>query len=542
MTWTATDEAGNQTALIQLVTVEDKEAPIVLTQNLFFEILEGEIVTIVPEDVDGGSYDNCSSVSLSIDQNIFTDANEGENIVTLAGEDNVGNSSSGQALITIVVIREPSCRVFAIAKDITVYLDKNGSASVSTNQVNNGSYSECANGKLDLSLSKSIFDCADLGDSMITLTATDRDGNVGIVEFNVTVIDDIAPSIDKTPKFLRIRLGEGQTFNLPDYREVYSANDNCVLSSYIQQPASGMLIDQAGSYPINLIAIDANGNSIQSQFDLIVEISGSGGKGGGNGKGKGPNKSITSNSLLTVPWNTPFDSLAKYDFDLLGYENPIEVNWNVEDYNGLVPGYYQISGKPKALNINRFLEETIQMNVLVENKPLPLDIKLDQNILPEEVVKDQVLANLSTSDEVDSIHSYLLMDNEFVYLNGSQIHWKGEEGRIKAPVNLKVISTDRANQSIERNLTLMMPDLPINLQVYPNPSTRYTTIRVDFSGDEPVNIKIFDATGRLVLEEESVQSNSYERQIDMEMLSNGMYQVQVQIGQFILTKRLVKQN
>ncbi|MFC3414448.1 HYR domain-containing protein [Algoriphagus hitonicola] len=257
---------------------------------------------------------------------------------------------------------------------------------------------------------------------------------------------------------------------------------------------------------------------------------------------KGKNMSIDSNSLLTVPWNTPFDSLAKYDFDLLGYENPIEVNWNVEDYNGLVPGYYQISGKPKTLVLNRLMEDMIKMNVLVENKPLPLDIELDLNILPEKVLKDQVLATLQTIDPIDTIHSYQLIDNEYVYLNGGQIQWKGEEGRVKAHVTLKVISTDRANQSIERNLTLMMPDLPINLQVYPNPSTRYATIRVDFSGEAPVIIKVFDATGRLVMEEETVQSNNYERLIDIELLSNGMYQVQVQIGQFILTKRLVKQN
>lgn len=88
----------------------------------------------------------------------------------------------------------------------------------------------------------------------------------------------------------------------------------------------------------------------------------------------------------------------------------------------------------------------------------------------------------------------------------------------------------------------MMPDLPINLQVYPNPSTRYATIQVGFSGEAPVIIRVFDATGRLVIEEESLQSNSYKRQIDMELLSNGIYQVQVQVGHYILTKRQIKQN
>ncbi len=54
---------------------------------------------ISPEDVDAGSSDNCSEVTLSLDQDTFNEP--GEYLVTLSGTDASGNIGSATALVTV---------------------------------------------------------------------------------------------------------------------------------------------------------------------------------------------------------------------------------------------------------------------------------------------------------------------------------------------------------------------------------------------------------------------------------------------------------
>jgi len=504
--------------------------------------LEGETVSIVPEDVDAGSYDNCNSINLSIDQNVFTDANEGENSVTLTATDLAGNSNTAQATVTIVVIREPGCNVFAFANELTVSLDNNGSASISTNQVNNGSYSECANGKLDLTLSKSTFNCTELGENMVTLTATDRDGNVGTVEFIVTVVDDIAPSIDRTPKSIKTNLIDGESISLTDYRNIYTSTDNCSVVSYEQLPIPGMLIDQVGSYTITLIATDTYGNSSQSQFELIVEEAGT--KGGGKGGGKGPNKSIDPSGLVQVVWNTPFEELMDYTvlYELDEETVEIMVDWSQEDYDPLVPGIYEISGKVKQLNATRIIPvNNFSMFVLVMDKPMPLDITLSHAVIDKNQAAGQVIGILETEDAADNIHSYQLEQSADFELDGNQVIWIGE-GELRHEYNILVTSIDRVGQSISKEIRITREIGANQVTIYPNPASKETNIKVDLNQANDVSIKLFDSAGRLVFEESGYQERGFIRNLDLQTLSAGLYQIQVQIGFEMITKRLVKNN
>jgi hypothetical protein len=56
-----------------------------------------------------------------------------------------------------------------------------------------------------------------------------------------------------------------------------------------------------------------------------------------------------------------------------------------------------------------------------------------------------------------------------------------------------------------------------------------------------VEIRIFDATGRLVYEEKEQQEGSFVRNLDLRGLSAGMYQVIVNSGNEVMTGRLVKE-
>ncbi|WP_432410549.1 T9SS type A sorting domain-containing protein [Rasiella sp. SM2506] len=98
--FTATDLSNNSASVTVTVTVVDYLAPEINTQNITID-LEGEnTITIIPEDVNSGSEDNCGIVSLDLDIDTFSDP--GIYTVNLTGVDNENNSASKIATVTVV--------------------------------------------------------------------------------------------------------------------------------------------------------------------------------------------------------------------------------------------------------------------------------------------------------------------------------------------------------------------------------------------------------------------------------------------------------
>lgn len=80
----------------------------------------------------------------------------------------------------------PSAFVNAAAQNFTLQLNSSGTGSITTSNINNGSSVDC--GIMNLSLSKTNFNCSDVGVNSVTLTATDNQGHVSTATANVTVL------------------------------------------------------------------------------------------------------------------------------------------------------------------------------------------------------------------------------------------------------------------------------------------------------------------------------------------------------------------
>jgi uncharacterized delta-60 repeat protein len=259
ITWDVSDINGNAAeTVIQSITITDDEAPIVIAKNAVIEIQAGNSYTLTIDEVDDGSTDNCGIASRTLDKTLFTEEDEGENIVTLTIEDPAGNENSAQATVIVTVNRDNEC-VVALAKDIVLILDRNGTASIRVNQVDDGSFTNCSNRIVTRELEKSVFTCADLGEQMVGFWAIDRDGNLGETQFKVTVLDETVPRVANIPN-LRVTLGTDEIYVLPDLRLTVNASDNCAVVEYIQIPEPGTIYDAAGTYSIMLRAIDSSGN------------------------------------------------------------------------------------------------------------------------------------------------------------------------------------------------------------------------------------------------------------------------------------------
>lgn len=253
---TATDPSGNASSCTAVVTVEDNVAPNAIGQDLALELDEAGIVTITAADVDNGSNDNCGIASLSITPNVFTCANVGDNVVLLTATDVNGNVSTAIVNANVSDVTAP----IAIAQDLVVELDANGFASITAADADNGSNDFC--GIASIEVSPSEFDCSVTGTNVATLTATDVNGNVSTVEFNVEVKDVIAPSI-VCPSTVVVCDEQAAVWEEP------YTDDNCSVVSVVSDFNSGTIFP-VGTSTVSYVVTDASGNTAECSFDVVV--------------------------------------------------------------------------------------------------------------------------------------------------------------------------------------------------------------------------------------------------------------------------------
>ena len=100
VTVTVTDNYGNVSECNSVVNVLDQTPPEAICLNINLT-LENGIANITSDDIDGGSTDQCSIQSVELSQYDFTEDDLGENIVIMTINDNSGNSSYCEALVTV---------------------------------------------------------------------------------------------------------------------------------------------------------------------------------------------------------------------------------------------------------------------------------------------------------------------------------------------------------------------------------------------------------------------------------------------------------
>src|SRR5690606_15141715 len=118
----------------------------------------------------------------SISQIDFSYADLGPQTVTLTVTDVNGNEATCEATVTVVDQIAPNVRT----QDVTVILNKYGSALVTPSLVDDGSSDKGAIADMWLE-GQTEYDCGDVGKHKITLYVEDQSGNVGQGEAEVTV-------------------------------------------------------------------------------------------------------------------------------------------------------------------------------------------------------------------------------------------------------------------------------------------------------------------------------------------------------------------
>lgn len=258
----ATDVNGNIDSNLAVVTVLDTVKPIMISQNINAYLDANGQATITAAAINNGSSDNCTTLNLSLSKSTFNCSEVGANTIQLIGTDGSNNVRSVNATVTVLDTLNP----LMSSQNISVYLDANGSVSITSSDIDNGSSDNCGNPSL--SLSQSSFGCSETGANTIQLIGTDANNNIDSTSAVVTVLDSIKPQISSCPANISQNIDAGTCTAIVSW-VAPTAADNCNVDSLVSSHMPGDVFS-LGVTTVTYIAYDPAMNTDTCRFTITI--------------------------------------------------------------------------------------------------------------------------------------------------------------------------------------------------------------------------------------------------------------------------------
>lgn len=187
VTLTVTDGSSNSSTCTAVVTIADVTSPMANCNDVDVFLDDMGNGSITAAEINNGSSDECTVANLSIDITTFTCSDVGSNSVVLTVEDQSGNSSTCTSTVTVIDNVNPT----ALCQGLDIDLDGNASATITADQIDNGSFDNCD--VASISADPTTFDISNVGSNDVTLTVTDVNGNIGTCIAVVNIADGTDP-------------------------------------------------------------------------------------------------------------------------------------------------------------------------------------------------------------------------------------------------------------------------------------------------------------------------------------------------------------
>jgi hypothetical protein len=261
-----TDAGGATDTCDAAITVVDQTPPTAICMNVSLNLNTQNAVLLTPGQVNNGSFDNCSAVSMSISVNRFDCSNLGPNSVVLTVVDAVGLSANCTAIVTVRDTIPP----VAVCRPVTLFLSANGVATLTPQMLDNGSFDNC--GIASMTTLVSNYDCSMVGSEPVSLTVVDFSGNSATCFAPVTVLDTFPPVAICRDTTLYLN---GNGIAVVDPYDLYAGPaDNCGVRT-VTLPQVAYFCGDVGVNSMMLTVTDFNYNSTTCNV-LVTVVDSSG--------------------------------------------------------------------------------------------------------------------------------------------------------------------------------------------------------------------------------------------------------------------------
>ncbi|MBK9150302.1 MAG: HYR domain-containing protein [Saprospiraceae bacterium] len=267
-----TDASGNTATCTTQINVLDLTRPVAICQDVTVYLDANGEAGITIADIDAGSYDNCSILSLVLSQTDFDCDNIGNNNVTLTVTDAVGNTGICVATVTVRDTIRPE---FDCPGPMTVA----GCAGVVPDLISGLVATDNCSANVQITqnpVAGSLFG-PNPGDMiLVTVSATDEAGNVRSCQVQLTIIDSDQPYFVNCPQNQLVYANDPDRCSATVNWSIPVALDNC---DQIMAPQSivqttglppGSVFPVGGPYTITYTATDSEGNSAMCSWTFIV--------------------------------------------------------------------------------------------------------------------------------------------------------------------------------------------------------------------------------------------------------------------------------
>ncbi len=261
-TVTITDANGCTLVETNTIVVGDNIPPTAIPQNVTAYLDFNGQAIVSANDIDNGSFDNCTIASITINSSNFDCTNLGLNTIELLVIDNNSNRDSTSAIVQIL----DTIRPVALASNPIVYLGTNGTATISATSVDNGSLDNCTISSF--SLSGGTYDCSDVGVNITEIfTVVDNSGNRDSIAINITVLDTINPTV--IGQNINVFLDANRQAIITTADIDNGSIDSCGIAN-VTISKSSFNCAEVGANNVTLFATDIHGNTDSTSVLVTV--------------------------------------------------------------------------------------------------------------------------------------------------------------------------------------------------------------------------------------------------------------------------------
>ncbi|TRO66302.1 Ig-like domain-containing protein [Christiangramia sabulilitoris] len=188
----------------------------------------------------------------------------GDTVLVFKATDEAGNFTICSYTVTVLDAEAPV--IIACVADISVSSD---AGLCTASEVNLGTLSAEDNCDSNLDITNDAPDVFPVGETVVTWTVTDDDGNFTTCSQIVTVTDDQDPEIEEMQDIV-VSNDPGECGAIVTY-DIVTATDNCEISTITvtEGPASGTEFE-VGTTTVTYTVTDINGNSTTESFTVTV--------------------------------------------------------------------------------------------------------------------------------------------------------------------------------------------------------------------------------------------------------------------------------